>query len=430
MRAALRGLTTRGRSLLAAGVASGLVALALRNRDVLRVSVLLLALPLLAAAAVSRTRYRLSCTRTLDPPRVPVGRDAEVVLRTENVGRLPTSVLLLEDTLPYVLGARPRFVLDRVRPDRRLEVSYKVRSEVRGRFTIGPLTVRLTDPFGLVELTRSFHASDLLVITPRVVPLPAVRLTGEWGGSGESRARSIATAGEDDVATRVYRQGDDLRRVHWRSTARYGELMVRREEQPWQSRGAILLDVRAAAHRGDGPGSSVEWAISAAASVGVHLARTGYDVRLVTDTGSEVGGHISAAPSASSMGTTESTLLDALAVTQPSTSGSLAPGIEAMRRGGGEGLLIAVLGAIDVDEAEQLARLRQHGATTGIALMLDPSTWVTTVPRQRALSGADERAEARAVLSGAGWRILEARYGDDLADVWQRAAVGAARLPA
>jgi hypothetical protein len=46
------------------------------------------------------------------------------------------------------------------------------------------------------------------------------------------------------------------------------------------------------------------------------------------------------------------------------------------------------------------------------------------------LPGADERAEARAVLTGAGWRIVEARYGDDLADLWRRAAVGAARLPA
>lgn len=420
MRAALRGLTTRGRSLLAAGTAALACALVLHNRDLLRVSLLLLGLPLLAVAAVGRTRYNLSCTRRLEPPRVPVGRPAEVVLRTENVGRLPTSVLLVEDTLPYMLGGRPRFVLDRVAPQRKLDVTYSVRSEVRGRYRIGPLTVRMTDPFGLVEMSRSFKASDLLVITPQVVPLPSVRLTGEWGGTGESRARSVATAGEDDIATRLYRQGDDLRRVHWRSTARYGELMVRREEQPWQSRGAILLDVRTEAHHGDGPAASLEWAISAAASVGVHLARTGYAVRLVTDDGTEVG-HSAADESP------ESLLLDALAVTQPSHSASVAPGVAALRRGGGEGLLIAVLGAIGVDEAEQLARLRHHGATTGIALLMDTATWTTLAPRRREVLGAAYE-QTRDVLRGAGWRVIEVRYGADLAALWLQAGIGAARV--
>jgi len=99
------------------------------------------------------------------------------------------------------------------------------------------LSLRFADLFGLVELTRSFTTTDALVVTPTVTPLPAIRLGGDWAGGGDSRARSISTMGEDDVTTREYRHGDDLRRVHWRSTARYGELMVRREEQPWQNRG-------------------------------------------------------------------------------------------------------------------------------------------------------------------------------------------------
>src|SRR5947209_9048920 len=93
-----------------------------------------------------------------------------------------------------------------------------------------------------------------------------------------SVSRSIATAGEDDAATREYRLGDDLRRIHWRSTARRGELMVRREEQPWQSRAVLLLDCRQSAHQGDGPLSSFEWSVSAAASIGLHLAHGGFTV--------------------------------------------------------------------------------------------------------------------------------------------------------
>src|SRR4051794_29152807 len=161
---------------------------------------------------VLRTRYRIACTRVLDPARVAAGRPARVVLRLENLSRLPTGVLLVEDALPYVLGGRPRFVLDRVEPQGIREVAYTVRSDMRGRYTIGPLSVRLTDPFGFCELTRSFRAVDHLVVTPVVTPLPTLRLGADRSGGGDSRARAVAVAGQDDVATREYRQGDDLRR--------------------------------------------------------------------------------------------------------------------------------------------------------------------------------------------------------------------------
>ena len=271
MRAALSGLTTRGRSFLAAGIAACLCGLILREMDLLRVGIFLCALPIATAIVVARTRYRLSCVRRIEPQRVPVGETAQVVLRVENLSRVATGILLLEDRLPYSLGGRPRFVVNRIESLGVREVSYPVRSDVRGRFVVGPLSLRFADLFGLVELTRSFTTTDALVVTPTVVPLPAIRLGGDWAGGGDSRARSISTMGEDDVTTREYRHGDDLRRVHWRSTARYGELMVRREEQPWQNRGVLLLDSRVTAHRGEGPGSSFEWAVSAIASIGSHL---------------------------------------------------------------------------------------------------------------------------------------------------------------
>jgi uncharacterized protein (DUF58 family) len=139
MRAALSGLTTRGRCLLAAGGALAVSAVLLGQRDLLRVAVFLLALPLAAVVIVARTRYRLACSRQLDPPRVEAGRPSAVRLRLDNVSRLPSGVLLMEDALPYVLGGRPRFVLDRVEPKGVREVSYPVRADVRGRYRVGPL---------------------------------------------------------------------------------------------------------------------------------------------------------------------------------------------------------------------------------------------------------------------------------------------------
>ncbi|MFC4119545.1 DUF58 domain-containing protein [Nonomuraea zeae] len=406
MRAGLRALTSRGRSFLASGIAALLMAVFLGENDLFRIGVLVTALPLLAAMVVARTRYRLSCARRLDPPRAEVGGEATVTLRLENVTRLPTGLLLIEDTVPYALGVRPRFVLDRVESRGVREIDYRVRSDLRGRYTIGPLSIRIADPFGLVELTRSFTISDTLVVTPHVAALPHVRLSGEWTGGGDSRTRSVAAAGDDDVAPREYRQGDDLRRVHWRSTARHGELMVRREEQQWQSRGALLLDTRRYAHRGEGPRSSFEVAVSAAASIGVHLAHEGLGLRLVTDLGAE---HLTDSGLSYS-------LLDTLAVVRHSPARSLEMGVSALRQGGGDGLIVAVLGSLDPEEARELARLR-HSGITAVAVLLDVSTW-----EGGDRAAAESHQAVQAVLAGYGWRIVRLPAGTSIASVWQDAA--------
>ncbi|PZG37342.1 DUF58 domain-containing protein [Spongiactinospora gelatinilytica] len=413
MKAGLGALTARGRSFVASGIAALLCAVLLGEHDLLRIGILILTLPLLAAMVVARTRYRLSCARRLEPQRAEVGVEATVTLRLENVTRLPTGLLLVEDTVPYALGARPRFVLDRVEPQGIREIDYRVRSDLRGRFPIGPLSVRITDPFGLVELARGFTISDTLVVTPQVVPLPHVRLSGEWTGGGDSRTRSVAAAGDDDVAPREYRQGDDLRRVHWRSTARHGELMVRREEQQWQSRGALLLDTRRMAHRGEGPRSSFEVAVSAAASIGVHLAREGLGLRLVTDQGAE---HLT------DTGLSHS-LLDTLAVVRQSQTRSLDYGVTALRQGGGDGLLVAVLGSLRAEEVTALARLR-HGSVTGVAVVLDTAVW-----EHPDAPPSEEYEQVRTVLAGYGWRVARLRSGGSIAAVWPEAARRGGRTP-
>ncbi len=414
MREALSGLTTRGRCFLAAGIAASLTSLVLGQGDLLRVAILLTALPLVSAAVVTRTRYRLACTRRVDPGRVAAGDESRVVLRFENVSRLPSGLLRLEDQLPYVLGSRPRFTLDRVEPRGTRTVDYPIRPEVRGRYTVGPLTIRISDPFGMCELSRSFTARDTLVVTPVVQRLPAVPLGGDWAGSGDSRSRSVAAAGEDDVATREYRHGDDLRRVHWRSTARYGELMVRREEQPWESHCALLLDTRAEAHRGEGPASSFEWAVSAAASIGAHAGRAGYTVDLVTTSGARLGGS-----GADHAGLQEAGLLDGLAAVEQEY-GSLRSA-DQIRLGVVDGLLVAVLGGLSVDEAAELARTH-HGSGSSVAVLLDVTTW-RSAKTARAVLDPDLEGSV-SILRAAGWRVITARNGDNLPDLWPAAARG------
>jgi uncharacterized protein (DUF58 family) len=413
MREAMRGLTTRGRSFLAAAVAAAISATVLGERDLLRVAVLLAALPLLAAAYVGRSRYKLACTRSLDPARAPVGSSARVILRLQNLSRLPTGTLLLEDRLPYALGSRPRVVLERLGAHQASSVAYTVRADARGRYTVGPLVVRLTDPFGLCELDRAFPSVDRLIVIPQVVPLPSVRLGGEYAGTGDSRARSVAVHGEDDAATREYRRGDDLRRVHWRSTARTGELMVRREEQPWDSRATVVLDTRVSAHRGEGPTASFEWAVSATASIAMHLRQAGYKVRLVTGSGidvdaTEIGG--------------DGAILDTLADVKLAQAGDISILVEMVRRRSDGGLVIGLFGSLTVAEAELLTGLRGNGATC-IGFAIDSSTWVTMTPGDR--EGPDrERSAAALALVRSGWRSVPVVRGDALPALWPAAARG------
>jgi hypothetical protein len=413
MREALRGLTTRGRSFLAAAAAAGVSAFILGERDLLRVAVLLAALPLLAAAYVGRSRYKLACTRSLDPGRAPVGSSARVILRLQNMSRLPTGTLLLEDRLPYALGSRPRVVLERLGAHQASSVAYTVRADVRGRYPIGPLVVRLTDPFGLCELTRSFPSVDRLTVIPQVVGLPTVRLAGEYAGTGDSRARSVAVHGEDDAATREYRRGDDLRRVHWRSTARTGELMVRREEQPWESRATVVLDDRAAAHRGEGPTASFEWAVSAAASIAMHLTHAGYKLRLVTGSGLDLD---------TTEGTAESIVLDTLADVKTQTTGDISTLVEQVRRRSDGGLVIGIFGSLTIAEAELLAGLRGNGATC-IGFAIDSSTWVAMAPGDRQESNGEHSAAALALVHS-GWRSVPVVHGSTLPALWPAAARG------
>jgi len=413
MRKALATLTTRGRAFLSAGLTCAACSILLGQGDLLRVGVLLVILPVITALIANRARYRLSCVREIFPVRVQAGQPATVSLQLENPGRVPTGLLLLEDQVPYVLGSRPRFVLDQLRPRWQRTMTYQVRSEVRGRYPIGPLSVRISDPFGFVELLRSFTSRAVLVVTPIVVELARVRLSGDWSGTGDNRPRAFAATGSEDITVREYRLGDDLRRIHWRSTARTDELMVRREEQPFQSRATVVLDTRESAHRGSGPASSFEYAVSAAASIGVHLAAQQFTVKILSDEakGSETGWHDRGISGPAEV----QLLLDSLAVIQTKPHREFAGGAEHHSTG----LVVAVLGAVSPTDVAALSRLRA-GATRAMAVLLDVSAWSLHEGPQLGdvdASSVDQRAAA---LRHQGWSVVVARPGDRLADVWNK----------
>jgi uncharacterized protein (DUF58 family) len=279
---------------------------------------------------------------------------------------------------------------------------------------IGPLRVRVADSFGLVEINRAFASTSTLTVTPRIIPLARPSMAGHWLGGDDGR-RSIAASGDDDVAPRAYQTGDPLRRVHWRSTARYGELMVRREEQHWRNTASLFLDTRRTAHPST---ASFELAVTAAASIGVHLAGEGFEAQLVTDTGLTPR-----------QGPFQDALLDALAVVKSSRSATLHEGISTLRTGGGQ--IIAVLGHLTAEEARDLAATRR-GTAPAMALVLSANAGgasggspagrpsAADPPARRASGWDREHATAVQVLISAGWRAVLVTADTPLAVAWQQ----------
>ncbi|WP_216216351.1 DUF58 domain-containing protein [Amycolatopsis aidingensis] len=411
---ALSGLTTRGRCLLAAGVAAAACAAVLNERDLLRVALFVVALPLLIVVFVAATRVRIGAGRTLLPERVAVGRSGEVQLELWRNGRLPAGEVMLEDGVPYALGARPRFVVEHLPHHRSVALRYSLQPVLRGIQQVGPLRATITDPFGLCEFDRELIGHSRLVVVPKVVGLSGLPIGAGIGSGDDGSIRLHAGQGETDVIVRQYRQGDDLRKVHWPSTARRDEIMVRIEERPWRGGTTVLLDHRAAAHHGTGPAASLEWAVSFSASVCLHLRRAGHRVRLVTE-----HGNVLADTPGEGGEYYDNIVLDSLAALQPAHQRDITTGYDPAH--GQE--LIAVLGTVSNESVHELIRYRPRG-TRSLAVLLDTPTWAggTGAPDQ-----PGSTAESAALLRAAGWGVLVAGPNSPMPEVWSGLCTSATR---
>ncbi|SBT43681.1 DUF58 domain-containing protein [Micromonospora auratinigra] len=230
------------------------------------------------ALVTAAWRPRLEVRRVADPDRVARGEPAAMTLTVRNAGRLRSANLLAEDRCGGRLVPVP---LLRLRPGRDTEVRYPVPTQRRGVVPVGPLRVTRRDPLGLVALARSYGEPVPVWVHPRIHPLRAVP-TGA-GRSLDGRTDSVPHGSITFDSLREYVVGDELRRVHWRTSARVGELMVRENVDTSLPRIVVVLDNRAAAHpqRVDGLAESFESACEAAASVLAAAVREDLPVSLL-----------------------------------------------------------------------------------------------------------------------------------------------------
>ncbi len=389
------GLVTAAVILLIAAGASGLRPLAWPGG-------LLVGLVAAAAVLTWRSARKPVLRRSLVPDRVPAGATVRATLE---LGR--DSVNLgawgfVEETVPDGLGAGPMLPVPSGRGRLSSRHSYQLATVVRGRYRIGPSRWTTIDPLGLTTLRRRLGGLSLLTVTPAIHRLDQAAPAAGTGLVGEAAQQHSIVLGPDDVLIRDYRPRDELRRIHWPSTARTGKLMVRREEHAWEPSATILLDNRRAGHTGQGSRSSFEWAVSAAASIGMHLLDAGYDVGLVDASGLCLDADSETLREALLDHLTDSTLTEA-----SDLDGALSAGL-----GGRAELFIAILGRLSVADAVALAAARRHG-TLCRAMVLHPVE-----------AGPDDPL---AILVANGWRVIPNAGVRTIADTWAALGEGPGR---
>lgn len=164
----------------------------------------------------------------------------------------------------------------------------------RGRTLVGPVTIRVEDPFGLLRIDRPVVPAEEVVVVPASAPLAAID-TGALAGAVSADEGRVGQGGSaDDSELRPYRPGDPIRRVHWAQSARRGELHVRQTTQAQPPEAVIALDVRRESYQGLGRedlaelsdlggDQAFEHAVVVAASVARALAARTSRVVLVSD---------------------------------------------------------------------------------------------------------------------------------------------------
>ena len=404
-------LTARGIAFLVVGIAIGVVAYLLERPELLPIAASAVMAPLLGLLAVATSRPRVRVGRQLDPVVAVEGETVRVSMTVSGRARAAEWV----ERVPMQPGFAGPGRLREVRATRPAAFGYRFAPGRRGLVSVGPLLIENRDPFALaVRVTDTIATATQLVI-PAVTPLPVGPMPDPSTEAGPRTSRSRERS-DDDVVTREYRDGDALRRVHWRVTARHGELMVRQDEPQAGPHARLIVDTQApsyadarlvrGAHGRQVESDDFEWVVRMAASAAVHLAERGYSVELATP-GAQVALDDEQAPRADGAA---GDVLGHLAITAlTAREADLESSVTSLVRSGSLPI-VAISGAPDADTMRWMLAQRASVAPA-IALLVGPAAPVVRD------DGAIEPDPARDAFERAGWTVarVPARFTPDTA---------------
>jgi uncharacterized protein (DUF58 family) len=300
-------LTRTGASLAALTAACFVVGVMLRYNELLVVAASFLIVEI-AAIGWMVSRPRIHAERQLQPNRVVAGTPATGELTvTNNARRRSPAMTVFEQ---FGAERAVEVAIPGLDPGESHATTYALPTDRRGVFDIGPLNISRSDPFGLMETGQDQRSSERLWVHPiahQITPFPtgaARDLDGPTSGQAPQGGIAFHTL-------REYVFGDDLRLVHWRSTARRGKLMVRHNVDTNQPRTLVIFDTRAVVHSDE----SFEDAVRAVASIVTSSYARRFPVRVRTSGGRTFG---------SDRGERLESMMDALAELEPTPEPTLA----------------------------------------------------------------------------------------------------------
>lgn len=283
------GLSARGGLVLGVGVLTLAVAYMSDWPELLILSMFCGALVCFSFLFVFVRKPRLSITRFYSPGIVGVQTTGVMNLRLTNRDSKPLNGASWFDYLPWGAGSTAPRVLASIGLRETETLQYSFIPPRRGVVNLGPLVIKIDDPFKLVKGEFALGEQNQVIVAPRVFDLDQSELdvAADTGSARLFQHRSLA--GEHDIMTRDYRPGDAMRKVHWKATAHHGELMVREEDKRSHAEAVIILDTRRNSYTdvlrtssSDKPESErFEWALEFVASIRGHLVSKGQRVNVV-----------------------------------------------------------------------------------------------------------------------------------------------------
>jgi len=256
-------MTIRGRRLLILAAGLYLVSWGFGTPVMFPVAVGLSLAPLMALGWVRVIDRPMLLRRRTGHLQLTEGQTVDVGLevRPETGGPVPTRAVLYDR-----LGRR-RIAAGMVRRGRLLRGAYRIDAVPRGRYRLDRAELVVSDPFDLARAQIPLERADQMLVYPRVYELEGLFTDGGTPGGDHGRALLHRTSGYDLHSIREHQQGESLRRVHWRSTARRRRLMVKELQDTPRDEACVVLDGEAAAVVGVAPDCTFDVQVRAAASL-------------------------------------------------------------------------------------------------------------------------------------------------------------------
>ncbi len=366
-----------------------------------------LAIALILSVVWLRLSVRgLTFARSLPGGRAQVGERVEERLSLENHSWVPKLWVQVADgsTLP---GHHAGYVSS-VGPHQRISWRAKTMCRRRGRFTLGPVTATTGDPLGLFRREIQLAPEQELLVLPPVLALANFDLVpGLMPGRGRGSQRSLQTT-TNVVTVRNYVPGDPLTRIHWPSTARIGQFMVKEFDLDPTIDVVILLDLDRDAQAGQGDGSTEEYGVTIASSISGYLLR-----QQELAVGLAVNGSAEGALPLDRGERQLDRILEILAVVHPTLRLPLAEAlaIEETRLARNT-VLIIITPSGELDWPQGLSHLQRRGVRPFV-ILLDPQSFDEGVP---------SNSRTQQALVAAGIPVVPVRRGDPLVHVLERGA--------